>query len=90
MKQQEFLDNIKKQIETATERIIQENQSDFEELVISLLKKGDRLFVANGTALLERGDRDNTSDDDLDEITKFICEGVWNIGFDFQYKTEIK
>ena len=90
MKKKEFLDNIKKQIEVSTQKIIQENQSDFEALAISLLKKGDRLFVANGTALLERGDSDNTSDDNLEEITQFICEAVWNIGFDFQYKTEIK
>lgn len=89
MSKEEFIDNIKKQIEVATENIIQENQSDFEDLVISLLKKGDKLFVANGTALLERGDNDNTSDDNLEEIAQFICEGVWNIGFDFQYKTTL-
>lgn len=84
-----FLDSIEREIEEARDKIIMDNQTIFEAHVKKLLKKGDRLFVANGTAFLKREKRDNTNDESLEKITESICKGVWEICFDYPYKTEV-
>lgn len=84
-----FLDGIERQIQEAREKIIKENQELFVSLVMSKLKKGDVLFVANGTSLLNRQGKDNTNSEPLKRVCDTINRGVWEIGFDFEYKTRI-
>lgn len=85
-----FLNEIEDQIALSREKIIRDNQKRFEELVKNILRKGDKLFVANGTVYLKRGKQDNTMSDSLERATLPIRKGVYEIGFDFDYKTEIK
>ena len=86
-----FLDNISRQIEDARDKIIKDNQQKFESLVLSTLKKGDVLYVANGTSSLIRGNQASYGLGPTPEKLQKICDpidrGCWDIGFDFEYKT---
>ena len=86
-----FLDDISRQIEDATSKIIKDNQEKFKSLVLSNLKKGDILYVANGTSCLVRGKQASYDQGHTPEKLQKICapidRGCWDIGFYFEYKT---
>lgn len=86
-----FLDDISRQIEDATSKIIKDNQGKFESLVLSNLKKGDILYVANGTSCLLRGKQASYDLGPTPEKLQKICDpinrGCWDVGFDFEHKT---
>ena len=86
-----FLDDISRQIEDATSKIIKDNQDKFKSLVLSNLKKGDVLYVANGTSSLIRGNQASyglgPTPEKLQKICAPIDRGCWDIGFYFEYKT---
>ena len=66
------ISDIESQFALSRENLMRDNQKRFEKLVKKSLRKGDKLYVANGTALLERGKRDSGTYDHLERITGAI------------------
>ncbi len=84
---EDFYAKIQAEIEAAAQAIFERNQAKFESLVYNQLSKGDKLYQANGAAVIENKDGVNVGDAFTDVLAQFQYPLEIASGFDITYKT---